>query len=81
MRGLTTATRSPARLQRARQRRLVAAGGFHQHQFRLQARQPVGQRAMSIGIVADVTERRRKFATNCRHVDVGTGYVDAYHHR
>ena len=68
------------RLQRARQRRLVAAGGFHQHQFRLQARQPVGQRAMSVGIVADVTERCRKFATDGRHIDVRTAHVDTYHH-
>lgn len=68
------------RLQRARQRRFVAAGGFHQYQRRLQPRQPVGQRAVALGVVVDATEFRRKLGASGRHIDVRAGHVDSYRH-
>jgi hypothetical protein len=35
---------------------------------------------VSIGIVADVTERCRKLGADRRNIDVRAGYVDTYHH-
>ena len=67
-------------LQRTGKRRLIATGSLHQHQVRLQTRQALGQRAVAIGVVADLPQVCRQFGAKRRHIDVRTRNVDAYHH-
>jgi hypothetical protein len=67
------------RLQRAGQRRLVAAGGLHHHQRHVQRLQRRRQRRMSLGFVVK-TLGNRAWAAQHRDIHVCLGHVDAHHH-
>ncbi len=57
---------------------LVASGGLHDHQLRLQRRQRIGQCRVPIDIIDEALGAELR--TEYHHIDVLAGHVDAHDH-